>query len=190
MDCPQVGRAASPAGWYEVVTRGNMERFMPPFVSLNDQERWDVVVYSLTFHTTPEQIARGQSLFESNCAACPLDFFKDQAGMSSLSADELVQLLKSGSDQVTAIGGNLGDEDLYAVAAYLRTLTFAAPSPTPVPATSTPTVAIEATASALPAGTEALPGTPAADGTPLATEVTALPHTGDGRGKSDGFGQR
>ena len=40
---PEIARPASLAQWYTIVTRGNMERFMPPFASLSDQERWDVV---------------------------------------------------------------------------------------------------------------------------------------------------
>ncbi len=114
---------------------------MPPFVSLTDQERWDVVAYALTLHTTPEQIAQGQTVFESNCADCSLDFFKDQTEMAALSADDLVLLLKSGSDKVTALPGDLSDDDLYAAAAYLRTLTFAASIPTPSLPLQTPTVA-------------------------------------------------
>ena len=31
---PEIARPASPAQWYTIVTRGNMERFMPPFTSL------------------------------------------------------------------------------------------------------------------------------------------------------------
>lgn len=187
---PQVGRAASPADWYVVVTRGNIERFMPPFASLTDQERWDVVAYALTFHTTPEQVARGRSIFEANCSDCSLDFFKDQTEMAALSADELVQLLKNGSDNVTALNGELSDDDLYAAAAYLRTLTFAVtlPTPTPEPATVTPTVAAtEATpsAAALESVTPAAAGTetPSAEGTPLVTapSPTVTPEAKGGR---------
>ncbi|MFZ5857006.1 MAG: c-type cytochrome [Chloroflexota bacterium] len=185
---PQVGRAAAPADWFTVVTRGNIERFMPPFASLTDQERWDVVAYALTFHTTPEQVAQGQSVFETNCAGCSLDFFKDQTEMAALSTDDLVRLLKNGGDKVTALSGNVSDDDLYAAAAYVRTLTFAVtlPTPTPEPVTPTPTVAApEATPSAAAeesvtpaaAGTE----TPVAEGTPLVTE-TALPSTPEATG--------
>ncbi|RJP47190.1 MAG: hypothetical protein C4583_17400 [Anaerolineaceae bacterium] len=185
---PQVGRAAAPAEWFTVVTRGNIERFMPPFASLTDQERWDVVAYALTFHTTTEQVAQGQSVFEANCAGCSLDFFTDQTEMAALSADNLVLLLKNGSDKVTALTGNLSDDDLYAAAAYLRTLTFAVtlPTPTPEPVTATPTIAApEATPSAdaaesvtpVAAGTEP----PVAEGTPLVTE-TALPSTPEATG--------
>ena len=165
---PQVARSAAPADWFTSVTRGNIERYMPPFASLTDQERWDVVAYALSLHTTPEQIAHGQSVFESNCADCALNFFQDQTGMSALSADDLVLLLKSGSDQVTALKGNLSDNDLYAAAAYLRTLTFAAPTPTPEVATAAPTVASAEATSSLSAET------PIAEGTPLATATSPL----------------
>ena len=84
-------------------------------------------------------------------------------------------LLKSGSDKVTALKGNLSDDDLYAAAAYLRTLTFAAPTPTPEAAAATPTVAsAEATPSAAPVVADA--ETPIAGETPLAT-ATSLPVT-------------
>lgn len=166
---PQTARGASPSGWYTIVTRGNLERFMPPFASLTSQERWDVVFYSLSLHTTPEQAALGQSIIETNCVDCPLDFFKNQEEMTALSADDLVFLLKNGNEQVRALDGNLSEADLYAAAAYLRTLAFAvASTPTPEPVIPTPTLAApEATS------TEARveSGTPAVDATPFMMET-------------------
>jgi mono/diheme cytochrome c family protein len=169
----QVGRAAAPANWFTIVSRGNIERFMPPFASLNEQERWDVVAYALTLHTTPEQIQQGKTIFETNCSDCALDFFKDQTGMAALSADDLLLLLKNGSEKVAALTGNLSNNDLYAAAAYLRSLTFAAPTPTPEPVTATPTVAA---AEATPTTPAMDAETPPAEGTPLAT-ATSLPVT-------------
>ncbi|MEW5938946.1 MAG: c-type cytochrome [Chloroflexota bacterium] len=172
---PQFYRPASPADWYGKVTRGNLERFMPPFSSLTEQERWDVVAYARSLHTSPEIIARGKTLFETNCANCPLDFFLDRAAMSALSEDELAALLKNGGQNVTAIP-NLTLEEYYAIADYLRTLAYSVPTPTPEPATTTPTLpAPEATAtlapveSALPVPSE----TPAMVGvTPGVVDVT------------------
>lgn len=186
---PQLARAAAPSEWFTVVTRGNIERFMPPFASLNDQQRWDVVAYALTLHTTPEQIAHGQTVFESNCADCSLDFFKNQTEMAALSADDLVLALKSGSDKVTALKGNLSNDDLYAAAAYLRTLTFAASSPTPKPVTVTPTIAAAETtpsAAAIDATTPVatdLAGTPSVESTPATTEtvVPSAPEAAGGK---------
>src|ERR1044071_2015588 len=122
---PEIARPASPALWYTTVTRGNMERFMPPFTSsLSDQQRWDVVAYALTLHTSEEQIAKGKQLFEANCKNCSTDFFKDQSKMSSLSGVELARIIKQGNDQVPAFGSKLSDNDVWAVADFLRSLSF------------------------------------------------------------------
>src|SRR6185436_11334409 len=121
---PEIARPASPAQYYTAVTRGNIERFMPPFASLNDQQRWDVVAYVLTLHTTREQIDKGKSLFEANCANCSTDFFKNQEKMSALSAVDLARLIREGNAEVPAFGANLSDDDLWATAAYLRSLSF------------------------------------------------------------------
>ncbi|MEP7135626.1 MAG: c-type cytochrome, partial [Chloroflexota bacterium] len=165
---PEIARPASPAQYYTSVTRGNIERFMPPFASLNDQQRWDVVAYVLTLHTTPEQIAKGKQLFEANCANCSTDFFKNQEKMSDLSEVDIARLIREGNDTVPAFGSNLSDDDLFAVAVYLRTLTFdMAPlaQATTVPATQT-SVAADA-------------GTPSAEGTPVGTQQASAAPQGE-----------
>ncbi|MFT3892875.1 MAG: c-type cytochrome [Anaerolineales bacterium] len=168
---PEVARAASPAQWYEVVTRGRMDRFMPPFSSLNDQERWDVVGYISTLHTTPEQIEQGKQLFEANCANCSTDFFTNQEKMSALTEVELARLAKQGNDQVPAFGANLSQDELWAVAVYLRSLTFASASTTEAAAVTETPAATEAVTPATEAGTPSGEGTPV-EGTPQA-EVTS-----------------
>ena len=45
---PNFARAADPLEWYRAVTIGNLDRLMPGFVSLTDQQRWDVVGYALS----------------------------------------------------------------------------------------------------------------------------------------------
>jgi len=45
---PDFARAADPLEWYRAVTIGNLDRLMPGFVSLTDQQRWDVVGYALS----------------------------------------------------------------------------------------------------------------------------------------------
>ena len=75
----EVAREASPSAWFKMVTQGNLDRFMPPFVgALNDQQRWDVVSYVLTLHTAPKQVAEGKQLFEVDCPLCSAKF-TDQA---------------------------------------------------------------------------------------------------------------
>lgn len=121
---PEIARPASLAQWYTTVTRGNMERFMPPFTSLSDQERWDVAAYAMTLHISQEEIENGKQLFEKNCADCSTDFFEDQSKISSLSEVELARIIKQGNEEIAAFGSTLSDDEVWAVAAYLRSLSF------------------------------------------------------------------
>ena len=166
----EVARPATLAEWYTVVTRGRMDRLMPPFASLNDQERWDVAAYAMTLHTTEEQLAKGQEIFESKCSDCSTDFFKDQSRMAVLNEVDLARIVKQGNEAVPAFGADLSDDDMWAVAMYLRSLSFdtspalvQAPAPTATPETASVTEA--------PATTDA--ATPTAEGTPVGTEQAA-----------------
>jgi hypothetical protein len=80
---PEVARPASPAQWYTTVTRGNMDRFMPPFASLNDQERWDVVAYAMTLHMTEEQVARAGKFSKQIAQTARQTSSQDQANVRS-----------------------------------------------------------------------------------------------------------
>lgn len=174
---PEYANKAAPEKWYTTVTQGNIDRFMPPFLSLTDQERWDVVNYAFTLHTSNEQIETGKELFEESCADCG-DVFTNLEMMSALSADELVALMRSGGENVPAFGANFSDEEAYAVAAYIRTLTFAPPSaPVAVSVTETPD---SPESESTPPSAESTPaeGTPQVDVTPEATETSASASTG------------
>lgn len=132
---PATAQKALPSNWYTMVTQGNLEKFMPPFASLSDQERWDVVAYALTLHTTPTQIEMGKSLFEANCADCAKNF-SNQKMMSSLSENDIIQMVKDGAGDIPPFGNKFTDDEAAAVAAYIRSLTFSAPAaPVVVPAT-------------------------------------------------------
>ncbi len=163
---PEIARPFSPAQWYATVSQGNLQRYMPPFGgTLTNQERWDVVAYVYSLHTTADEIALGKSLFEAKCAKCSTAFFLDQERMAGLSSNELARIIREGNDQVTAFGADLTDDELAAVADYLRTLTFAVPAPvalTPEP----PAETVEAAAS--PSGPDLTPqaaALPAGSGT-------------------------
>ena len=163
---PEIARPASLAQWYTVVTQGNMERFMPPFASLSDQERWDVVAYAMTLHMTEEEIAEGQELFEENCENCSTDFFTDQAKMAELSEVELARIIKQGNDQVPAFGVTLTDDEVWAVAAYLRTLSFDRAPVVSAPASTATPEAVTTDA-----------GTPSAEETPLGPALSTVEAT-------------
>jgi len=180
---PETARPASLAQWYTIVTRGNMKRFMPPFTSLSDQERWDVAAYAMTLHTTQEEIEKGKQLFERNCADCSIDFFKDQSKISSLSEVELARIVRQGNEEVTALGANLSDDEVWSIAAYLRTLAYStdsvASASTPLPTTESATV--EETAITSEADTPSVEGTPVQTEQVAATnEATAIVQEGFG----------
>ena len=59
---PEFARQTAPADWYDMVSRGNLERFMPPFTSMSDRQRWDVVAYSFMLGLPTDEIAAGQAL--------------------------------------------------------------------------------------------------------------------------------
>src|SRR5215217_5999199 len=185
---PEVARPASPAQWYRVVTQGNMERFMPPFASLSDQERWDVVAFAMSLHATEEEIAQGKELFETNCADCSTDFFRDQEKMSALSEVELARIIKQGNDQVPAFGATLNEDEIWAVSAYLRTLAFDTAPVVSAPAVRATPQAITVTETPAEAETpsvETPAGTPrsTAEGTkqaPATSETTAVAQAGFG----------
>jgi mono/diheme cytochrome c family protein len=155
---PEVARSASPAAWFKIVTQGNLDRFMPPFAgALTDQQRWDVISYALTLHSTAAQVARGKSLVDANCASCSRQF-ADFARMAALSENDLVSMIRTGAGDVPAFAKDFSDEDALAAAAYLRTLSFeaaahVASASTPAVAVGTPqAVPAEGTAAAVPSG--------------------------------------
>lgn len=132
---PETARKASPAGWFTMVSQGNLDRFMPPFSSLTTGERWDVVAYALTLHTAPAQIESGQGLFKSKCAECHTDGFTQEM-MAAKSAENIAFLISNGHSDVPPI--DMTEDEAYAAAAYMRAQTFAPQAaPTPAPAAGT-----------------------------------------------------
>ena len=158
---PEVALVAVPAQWYTVVTQGNMGAFMPPFSSLSDQQRWDVVAYALSLGTPPQQLDQGKAIYQANCVEChgadgkqsASSDFTDQALMSKLSQNNLINVISSGTGTTSmpAFENKLSLEQRSAVAAYLRTFTFApvqvasapASTPPPVASAATPTTVVQ-----------------------------------------------
>jgi mono/diheme cytochrome c family protein len=140
---PEVARPSTPSGWYQMVTQGNLDRFMPPFPSLTAREKWDVIAYAYTLSSPPEVVAQGEALYEENCARCHGDSGKgngpeaagletapsdltDQSVMANASAERLFEAVYSGfSPSMPSFAEQLGSDEIWALTAYLRTLTFA-----------------------------------------------------------------
>jgi mono/diheme cytochrome c family protein len=137
-----VAQQAKPSDWYNIVTNGNLERYMPPFTSLSEGQRWDVIAYVLSLSIGENDLSTGAAVYAENCAAChgpdgqgdgreaaglsvPPTSFTDQEIMAQLSASDLYQSVKNGSGEMPAFGDRLSDDQIWAVSEYLRSLGFA-----------------------------------------------------------------
>lgn len=176
-----VARQANPADWYLAVTQGNLERFMPPFNSLSDSQRWDVVAYALSLSASPQTLAEGEALYQENCVAChgetgtgdgieadslevqPPDL-TDQERMATRSDADLFQVISAGvAPAMPAYANQLTEAQHWALATYLRSLTFTASTGTISAGQATPNQA-----TTVPGETQ----TPVITGTPQATLAT------------------
>ncbi len=139
---PDLARQRTPEEWFRMVTNGNIDRYMPPFLSLTERERWDVVAYAFTLSVEPAAIGRGEEAYQENCANChgqsgqgdgvqaadfsrPLGSFRDQAIMAERSLDDLLAgMSHPGREEIADFESLLSLEDRLATAQYLRSLTF------------------------------------------------------------------
>lgn len=165
-----IGRAEfafdkSPARWYQIVTQGNLQNYMPGFSSLSDQQRWDVVAYALSISASAEQTQTGKALYEVHCAEChgpdgrklPNASLADQKRMAALSNQDIAALSQKGIPPAMP-AANLSQEDAAALAAYARTFTLASSEQIAAAPTSAPSAPSESP-SAEPAAPNAQRGT-------------------------------
>jgi len=138
-----LARQSAPVDWYTTITTGNLERFMPPFNSLSERQRWDVVAYLYTLSTSPNMVSKGQELYQANCANChgatgqgdgpdaadletSLIDITDQLSMVKKSPNDLYQAITAGlTPSMPAFADQLSPDQRWALTDYLRSLTFA-----------------------------------------------------------------
>lgn len=167
----EIARRAAPATWFNIVTQGNMQNFMPPFANaLSDEQRWDVVAYAYSLSVTPEEVASGKALYEAKCAECHgLDGAQaananlaDQAQMAKLSQNDLVDFIRNGIAPMMP-ATELADAEAFALAAYVRSFTFGNAAQV--------AAAPQATPQGTPAAGDPTPESGAAESAPAATPV-------------------
>ncbi len=142
----EVARISSPSGWYRVVTEGNLERFMPPFESLSDRQRWDVVAYTYSLSASSDSIAVGEALYGSICASChgeggkgdgenvgdlsaALPDFTDLEYNAARSSLDFYRAMVEGiQPDMPAFSDQLSETDRWEIADYIRSLAFTPPS--------------------------------------------------------------
>jgi mono/diheme cytochrome c family protein len=188
----ETARQATPAYWYQVITRGNMEHYMPPFGEiLSDRQRWDVLAYVFSLSASPEAIAQGELLYQQNCAQChgdqgqgdgpqaeaPLPDFSDQQYISQTSLADFYQTVTQGvKDKMPGYAETLSDAERWTVSAYLRSFAYLlTPETTAEEATSAPTASPQPTEVA-----ETQPGEPTPESIPNLGTVTGEVTNGSG----------
>lgn len=129
---PDVARSAIPSEWYSVVSQGRIERFMPGFVSLSPEERWDVVAYALNLSWAPADLEEGEALYGELCTECHAEDGRGMAGVGDLagtgsltqqSLETISRTIAEGTGEVMpGFGEDLTEDELRAVAGHVRNL--------------------------------------------------------------------
>jgi mono/diheme cytochrome c family protein len=149
-----LARQSAPAEWYRIVTEGNLDRFMPPFASLSDPERWDVVAYSIKLSMSDSSLADAKDLYQVSCARChgdtgqgdgpdaaglssqPLDF-TDQESMAQKTGTDFYQSISEGiAPEMPGFAGQLIEAQIWSLSDYIRSLSFTSGSDNPAAATT------------------------------------------------------
>jgi mono/diheme cytochrome c family protein len=140
---PDTARDQTPKEWFDTITNGRIEKLMPPWANaLTEQERWDVALYTYTLHDTPEQLAHGIKVWESECSDChgiegrgdgpdaadvgkKVGDLTDQEEMSSVSDNVIYNFIAEGSaDAMPAFADDLSEDDIWAAVSYVRRLSL------------------------------------------------------------------
>ncbi len=138
---PEIARNSTPGQWFKIVTQGNLERFMPPFASLTDRQRWDVIAYTYRLSNTDQSNANSQAIYAENCAQChgdrgegdgPLadnlkmpDFTRQEYMASRSEADFFAAISEGISPNMAAFADKLSEEERWDMSGYIRSLSFA-----------------------------------------------------------------
>jgi mono/diheme cytochrome c family protein len=195
VDVPALGTfsvafSARPIDWFDLVTNGRMERDMPPFDFLKDRDRWDVVAYALSLHTTQDQLDSVKIIYEQQCQSChgPNGEGEQAAGrdvadwtqperLAQLSEDDLYLAITMGAGSMPGFRDTLNDTQRMALAAYVRSLTFASPG-----------VVAEVSMTATPASpSTAVPSASPLDGLVTSGAAASLPENAFISGKVSSF---
>lgn len=134
--------ATTPAQWFLIVTKGNLEYSMPPFPDLTDRERWDVIAYTFFLGTSDSDLQRGAQLYTEFCLSChgqtgkgngpqasslaisPTDL-TNQAFMAEKSGVNLFNSITKGVlPYMPEFSQQIPDDDRWILVEYLRTFTF------------------------------------------------------------------
>jgi mono/diheme cytochrome c family protein len=147
---PDLARAATPAAWFQVITEGRMDKFMPPWSdTLGEAERWNLVAFLYTLSTSQTQINSGQALYAASCAEChgeggqgdgpkasglKVPDFTDQTFMSARTQSDFFKSVTDGAgDAAHTYQSKLTEAERWAVVDYVRAFAYAYAAPAAAP---------------------------------------------------------
>lgn len=128
----ELSRNSIPNEWFDIVTNGNIEKFMPGFSSLTEKEKWDVIAYVMTLPLTQAEGESGKKLFESTCVICHSSGnnngypdFKSFATTSNLSITNIENIISNGlGEDMPGFSNQFDQSEIQALAWYTRILGF------------------------------------------------------------------
>lgn len=129
----ELADVVSPVAWFQLITQGNLDRFMPPFANqLTVQQRWDVLAYVYSLSVDELDLQVGESLFNEHQAEIEsvLPALDDLEAMAAFSRQGLVAevepaLVSLSSAELIALGEYLQSRSLGLSSAAARPQTDA-----------------------------------------------------------------
>ena len=128
---PLVARPQTPQEWFMTITNGRLDKLMPPWAdSLTAGQRWDVAMYTYTLAYQPEQLTRGEAIWETQCADCHgtngegTDTGPALGDLVELSDDTIFAQVTRGQGEMPAFAEDLNEQDRWDVIAYARMLSL------------------------------------------------------------------
>lgn len=140
---PATARDQTPHDFFATITNGRLENLMPPWRdALSEQERWDVALYAYTLHYTRDMLDTGRAIYQE-CAECHgetgrgdgpeavrtgarVPDLTDFEAMVTLDDQSMFNMISEGAlDDMPAYADVLTPDEIYAVAAFIRTFSVA-----------------------------------------------------------------
>lgn len=131
----EYSRKISPIAWFNVITRGKMDRLMPGYGTiLSDRQRWDVTAYLLSKDITIERQNVGWQLYDKYCQSCHGPEAESygsgtpslvEPGQWKLSLDDIATVIRNGKGSMLAVKELSTEEQRLDTAIFLRSRQFA-----------------------------------------------------------------
>jgi len=122
-------RKIKPVDWFNAITNGRMQKGMPPFQSLADDQRWDLVAYLYSLSVSQDRLELGKGLYAAKCALChgeagkginsSLPDLSDPGKMATQSQADFEAVIASGKGSMPGLA-DLSQDERAAIADYVR----------------------------------------------------------------------